>query len=159
MARSVKPPRARKSQKPDAEHQHIAEIDEDILFKEDRSEDRNIFQERDGETCDLGAGDAGEIGAEEARQFGGQQGEHKADRHLVAAEFNAGEADEQGNQRADQHGDGNAKRDLQRHIQHAGFLRGPGGGEAQHRRQRQAAIERQVDDAGTLGDGPRPGWR
>ena len=62
-------------------------------------------------------------------------------------------ADQHGDQGADQHGDGEAERDLHRYIKHAGVLRGPGGGEAQHGRQRQAAIKRQINDAGAFGDG------
>ena len=101
----------------------------------------------------MGAGDAGEISAQKARQISGQQSQHKADRYLVAAQLDVGKSNQQGNQRADQHGDGDAQRDLHRNIQYAGFLRRPGGGESQDSGQRQAAIQRQIDDAGAFGDG------
>ena len=99
-----------------------------------------------------GPGDASVVRAQEARQVGRQQGQHEADRHLVAPQLDAGEGHQQGDQCADQHSRGDAQANLQRDIQHAGLLRGPGSREAHDRRQRQAAIQRQIDDAGALGD-------
>ena len=140
-----------KQPKPDDEHEQIAEIDQQILAEEDRSDDGQVGQYRDGVARDLRTGDARVVRAQKARQVRRQQSQHEADRHLVAPQLDAGKADQQGDQRADQHSHGDAQQELPRHIQHARLLRSPSRRKAQHRRQRQTAIQRQVDYAGALG--------